>query len=302
MVKVLAVFGETVVNNEVTGGGNQGTPTPIVLYHGMGDTCCASGSIGAIKKFLEKNIEGVYVHSLKIGNSSKDEFANSYFMDSNEQIELACDMIRKDDYLQGGYHAIGFSQGGQFVRAIAQRCPNPPIKNLVTFGAQHQGVYGLPRCSGEKDTLCNLARELLHFGAYTDYVQKRVVQAQYWHDPRKEEVYKAKSLFLADINNERLPRNQTYVENLNKLENFVMIKFVDDTIVDPPETESFGFFVPGQGKVIQTMKETDLYKEDYIGLRKLDEAGRVKIYDVPGNHLQINMTWFATELIPKYLQ
>ena len=34
-------------------------------------------------------------------------------------------------YLQGGYNAIGFSQGGQFLRAVAQRCPNPPMKNAV---------------------------------------------------------------------------------------------------------------------------------------------------------------------------
>lgn len=29
-----------------------------------------------------------------------------------------------------------------FRRAVAQRCPNPPMKNLVTLGGQHQGVYG----------------------------------------------------------------------------------------------------------------------------------------------------------------
>lgn len=39
-------------------------------------------------------------------------------------------------------------QGGQFLRAVAQRCPFPPMKSLVTMGAQHQGVYGFPRCPG----------------------------------------------------------------------------------------------------------------------------------------------------------
>lgn len=27
-------------------------------------------------------------------------------------------------------------------RAVAQRCPDPPMRNLVTFGGQHQGVFG----------------------------------------------------------------------------------------------------------------------------------------------------------------
>lgn len=39
------------------------------------------------------------------------------------------------------YNAIGFSQGGQFLRAVAQRCPGG-MKKLISFGGQHQGVYG----------------------------------------------------------------------------------------------------------------------------------------------------------------
>lgn len=40
--------------------------------------------------------------------------------------------------LQNGYHAMGFSQGGQFLRAVAQKCPQG-MKTLVSFGGQHQG-------------------------------------------------------------------------------------------------------------------------------------------------------------------
>ena len=33
-------------------------PTPIVMWHGMGDNCCHSFSMGRIKEMLEQNIEG----------------------------------------------------------------------------------------------------------------------------------------------------------------------------------------------------------------------------------------------------
>ena len=33
-------------------------PTPIVIWHGMGDNCCHSFSMGRIKEMLEQNIEG----------------------------------------------------------------------------------------------------------------------------------------------------------------------------------------------------------------------------------------------------
>ena len=48
------------------------------------------------------------------------------------------------------------------------------------------------------------------------------MQAQYWHDSLKEDEYRKKSLFLADINNE-VTKNSDYKANLQKLQNFVMV-------------------------------------------------------------------------------
>lgn len=36
-----------------------------------------------------------------------------------------------------------------------------------------------------------------------------LVQAQYWHDPLNDDLYKKHSLFLADINQERVSSSQT---------------------------------------------------------------------------------------------
>lgn len=274
---------------------------PVVLWHGMGDTCCGSGSIGGFKKFLEGNIKGLYVLSLEIGDNLLKDFENSYLMNVNEQIEYACNQLSNDPNLKSGYNAIGFSQGAQFLRAVAQRCPSPPMKNLISIGGQHQGVYGFPRCPGENSTLCDFVRKLLNFGAYTPFVQKALVQAQYWHDPLQEEEYKEKSLFLADINNEKV-RNQTYKENLKKLENFIMIKFAEDSMVDPRESEFFGFYKTGQGKEIETLQESALYKEDWLGLKEMDQAGKLHFFEVPGDHLQIDEEWFKKTIIEQYLK
>jgi palmitoyl-protein thioesterase len=90
------------------------------------------------------------------------------------------------------------------------------------------------------------------------WVQNDLVQAEYWHDPLKEEEYQNHSIFLADINNERV-ENKTYITNLLKLKNFVMVKFNNDTIVEPVETEWFGFYKPGQSSEIITLEESELY-------------------------------------------
>lgn len=47
-------------------------------------------------------------------------------------------------------------------------------------------------------------------------MQERLVQATYWHNPLKENLYKVFSSFLGDINNERAI-NQTYIDNLKLL-------------------------------------------------------------------------------------
>ena len=66
---------------------------------------------------------------------------------------------------------------------------------------------GLPKCLGENHLICDYVRRLLNYGAYTHWIQKMLVQAQYWHDPLDEKSYKENSLFLADINNERAIQN-----------------------------------------------------------------------------------------------
>lgn len=55
-------------------------------------------------------------------------------------------------------------------------------------------------------------------------MQRDLVQATYWHDPLHEEEYRQKSSFLSNINNEVFI-NQTYIDNLNKLEKCVLNVF-----------------------------------------------------------------------------
>ena len=62
------------------------------------------------------------------------------------------------------------------------------------------------------------------------------MQAQYWHDPIQEQFYADHNIFLPGINNE-VYVNSTYKENMLSLQNFAMIKFLNDTVVQPRESE-----------------------------------------------------------------
>uniref|UniRef100_A0A5S6QK09 Palmitoyl-protein thioesterase 1 n=1 Tax=Trichuris muris TaxID=70415 RepID=A0A5S6QK09_TRIMR len=241
------------------------------MWHGMGDTCCNPRSMYALKTAIEQEIPGVYVLSLSFGENPAKDMEASYFANVNEQVASVCRLLGEDERFSGGYHAIGVSQGSQFLRAVAQRCGKPRMRNLVSIGGQHQGVFGIPHCNGSR--ICHVVRHLLNIGAYMPVIQENIVQAQYWHDPLNEVTYKKRSIFIADINNEK-EVNETYVSNLSQLENFVMVKFNRDTMVVPAESSWFGFFAPGQDERVLPLEETVLYKEDRLGLKKLMENKR----------------------------
>lgn len=267
----------------------------------MGDSCCNPLSMGSIKGLIEKQISKVYVKSLEVGSNFEEDTLNGFFLNVNTQISMVCDMLAKDSKLQNGYNAIGFSQGGQFLRAIAQKCPSPPMINLISVGGQHQGVYGLPRCPGGNVTICNIVRELLNEGVYIDAVQDRLVQAEYWHDPLNEDEYKKKSVFLADLNQENTV-NATYKTNLMKVKNIALVKFLQDEMVQPKESEWFGFYNPGQATTVYNMTQSKLYTEDRLGLKEMNEAGRIHFLASPGDHLQFTEQWFIDNIVNKFLK
>ncbi|XP_074642317.1 palmitoyl-protein thioesterase 1-like isoform X2 [Tubulanus polymorphus] len=267
-----------------------------------GDSCCNPISMGSIKNLIEKQVPGIYVRSLMIGNNVFEDTLNGFFMNANKQIEMACQKIASDPKLRYGYNSIGFSQGGQFLRAVAQRCPYPPMFNLVSIGGQHEGVYGFPRCPGENSTLCDIVRKFLDYGVYLDFVQNTIVQAEYWHDPIKEAEYIAKSVFLADINNARSQKNMTYRTNLMRLKNFVMVKFLRDTMVDPKDSEWFGYYIPGQAKNTYKLQDGKLYKQDWLGLQVMDKLGKLHFLSSDSDHLQFNEVWFVQNIVNKFLK
>ena len=135
-----------------------------------------------------------------------------------------------------------------------RRCPQPRIHNLVSIGGPQQGVYGLPKCLGENHRLCDYVRRLLNYGAYVGWIQEILVQAQYWHDPLAELEYQENSLYLADINNQGTVKNSTYRDNLLTLDNLVLVKFNQDTIVDPKDSEWFGWFSPSDPTTMIPLK------------------------------------------------
>ncbi|KAI6228774.1 Palmitoyl-protein hydrolase 1 [Aphelenchoides fujianensis] len=276
------------------------TPTPVVIWHGMGDSCCNPLSMGRIRKLIRsEGPQGIYVKNLMLGANVFSDTEHGYLANMNELVDDACRQIQADEQLKDGYHALGFSQGGLFVRALAQRCSNPPVRGIVSIGGPQRGIYGFPYCLGEQG-ICDTVRRMLNIGAYVGFVQRNLVQAQYWHDPFQLADYRDRSIFLADINCDRACNQTQYRENLLRLKYFLLVKFTLDEMVVPMESEWFGYFPENNGTVVLPMNETDFYKQDTLGLKTLDESGRLHFLSVVGNHLQIASRVFVAEIVKKF--
>ncbi len=86
---------------------------------------------------------------------------------------------------------------------------------------------------------------------YSSFVQNHVGPAGYFRDPKKISTYEKDSIYLPDVNNER-NANETFKNRFSGLEKLVLVKFTNDTVIDPKDSEWFGYY-DVDGKTVVNM-------------------------------------------------
>ncbi|GAA5923630.1 palmitoyl-protein thioesterase family protein [Sporobolomyces koalae] len=302
-------------------------PVPVVLWHGLGDRYDAPGLL-SLKRDLESrsNLEGIFVHIVEVGHDGASDQKATFFGNANAQIAQVCEQLLAlpeitDPALNpsGKFDAIGFSQGGQLLRGVVERCGGPGglnVRNLITLGSQHLGISALPPCPPNSSPFspCRLMHlSLVHSSIYSSYAQNNIVPAQYFRNYANEgemEKYLAGNSFLRDLNNERLgdeqglledtpqmlkvdvePRNATYKANLSNLSKLVLLRFSFDQTVVPATSAHFTLPAANASTNVPydplPLDRIPLYARDYIGLRTLDEKGSLVRGVCKGVHMEI---------------
>ncbi|KAJ1972267.1 hypothetical protein H4R35_004771 [Dimargaris xerosporica] len=262
--------------------------TPIVVWHGLGDSAYNDNTMGFFKHELEGLIPNAFVHLVAFGGSQNNDQASGFWGMVTQQI----------DTLVNGFHAIGFSQGGLFLRGYVERCNQPPVRALVTLGAPHGGISDTPEC-GAHDYFCNIFYSKFKQVVYTERVQTSVVPGQYFKDPARLAQYYQASTFLPAINNELEPRSATHKARLTSLDHLILVRYAEDEMVRPPLSSWFASLELNR---TVPLHESRLYQEDWLGLRALDENGQLHLLTFPGRHLKYNATLFARDIVPYLAQ
>ncbi|GAW10666.1 palmitoyl-protein thioesterase [Lentinula edodes] len=87
-----------------------------------------------------KNVHpGIFIHSIYIEEELDKDRQAGFYGNVNTQLDLVANQLANILELKNGFDGIGFSQGGQFLRAYVERYNSPPVHNLLTFGSQHMG-------------------------------------------------------------------------------------------------------------------------------------------------------------------
>jgi palmitoyl-protein thioesterase len=265
------------------------TPLPLIIWHGLGDNYQADG-LAAVAKLADDINPGTLVYLIHLDDDGGADKTATFLGNLTEQLDKVCEDLAAHPILSTApaVDALGFSQGGQFLRGYIERCNFPPVRSLVTLGSQHNGISEFQRC-GDGDWLCKGWQGLLRSNTWSAFVQSRVIPAQYYRDPNPDayQRYLENSNFLADINNERAEKNPKYKENMEKLEKFVMYVFEDDEVVIPKDSS---WFTEVNGTEVTLLKDRDLYKEDWLGLKTLDKKGALEFRSTPGGHMNILQT------------
>lgn len=278
----------------------ENSPLPLIIWHGLGDNYKSEG-MTKVAALAEVVNPGTFTYIIGLEDEPTSDRSMSFFGNVTSQIEQVCADLAAHPTLSTApaVDAIGFSQGGQFLRGYVERCNAPPVRSLITFGSQHNGISKFQSCNDD-DYLCRVALGFLRSNIWTNIIQNYLVPAQYFRDPSKLAEYAyflASSNFLADINNEREEKNETYKQNLASLKRFVMYLFQDDETVIPKES---GWFSEVNGSSVIPLQERQMYKEDWLGLKTLDDRKALVFKTVPGRHMQLSDDEL-TKVFTKYL-
>lgn len=268
-------------------------PLPLLIWHGLGDRYDAEGIV-QVAELAHKIHPSTSVYPIRLDEDGSADSRATFFGNISNQIDDVCSTLSADPLLNAKttrVDALGFSQGGQFLRGLAERCPGIQIRSLVTFGSQHNGIAKFQDCKGSFDLVCKGAMAALKGNAFGEWVQDNVIPAQYYREVNGTtglgtDKYLEASNFLADVNNEREEKNETYKGRMERLEKFVMYVFEDDTTVIPKESGWFAEVNATSGKVTE-LRDRKMYKEDWLGLKALDQRGGLVFRTAKGGHMRL---------------
>lgn len=272
---------------------NHNKKLPTVILHGFTGSCNDHYYERLINYIIERNGSD-YIKCIESGGAVYDIIVYSFLL----QAKKACDLIKKDKNLKGDISIVGFSTSAIIGRYIVESCNfDGTVKRLISIGGPQMGIAKLP-FSSDNNILYKLFKIFEKNLIFTTFAQQNIGLAGIYRNPKEFLRYSRKSSFLSNINNESSNDyiNRDFIKNIQKLDVLVLIKFKYETIFLPVESQHFGYI--DEKNNILNFTETNVYKEDRIGLKFLYENDKIVFDEFEGDHMQFTFEDIERCVIP----
>jgi len=248
---------------------------PIAVFHGITDGCDYKNTSSLVES-LKRDL-GVHVECIEIGNGFWDTILKSI----DFQVEEACKNINANPNFQSDFAILGISQGTLIGRYIIEKCQmTGRVKQYLSLDGPQMGVGMISKltCGSFCDWLCKLAAPLLY------KLKDKVGPAGYFRYRYDQQYYMEHNTFLKMLNNENDEKDPEIYNRFSSLEKVRFIKSAQDTVIIPKDSSWFSFY-DFDGNDIVPLEQSKIYQEDWIGLKKLNEEGKISFYEFKEEHV-----------------
>jgi hypothetical protein len=135
------------------------------------------------------------------------------------------------------------------------------------------GVADIPNCFN--GFICNMINSVARDLVYDTFIQNMIGPAGYFRDVNHIPQYLAGSVFLPHLNNEEDDVSLTAARKarFSALNGALLMMFTEDSMVYPKESEWFQEL--NDDGTVQPLEESAFYQNDVLGVKTLNEAGRI---------------------------
>ena len=260
---------------------------PIAVFHGIVDNCEMKNTSQLVND-LRRDLN-VHVECIEIGNGYMD----TIFKNLPAQVEEACEKIKSNPNFQSKFSILGISQGTLIGRYVIEKCNmQGQVMRYMSFDGPQMGIGSVPKltCGAFCDFLVNITSPIFYG------LQDRIAPAAYYRYKYDQEYYRQHNKFLKMLNNENEEKDEEIYKRFSSLEKVKLIRSKDDNVIVPKESSWFMFY-DESGKNIVPLEESEFYKKDFIGLRKLNEEGKLSFAEFRDEHVIYNVVEYWEEIV-----
>jgi palmitoyl-protein thioesterase len=257
--------------------------------------------MGSVLTSYEKNIlwlreafPGIYVKNMNVYPGPPGQFTSL-----KSQMARTVEAIRADPMLANGFNFYGESQGGLVARVYVSEYNDPPVYNLVSNAGPQAGVGMCPLTEDFPILKAICASGASYLGIYE---WPKCSFCEFWKGQNKDK-YLRRNQWLKDVNNDIEDKDFERAERMKTLNAYMASAASNDGVVQPRESAWHTFWDWGGTRDEENLvpwQETESYKGDWLGLKTLDEQGRLTFNMYEGEHTKYEPDWWKEIVQPMF--